>query len=60
LPKKFTLTALQVLHEAILGRALDKRNFRRKILALGLVKATKDMEATGRKPARLYSFRNAR
>jgi 8-oxo-dGTP diphosphatase len=60
LPKKFTLTALQMLHEAILGRALDKRNFRRKILALGLVKATKEMEATGRKPARLYSFRNAR
>lgn len=60
LPKKFTLTALQVLHEAILGRALDKRNFRRKILALGLVKATKEMEAAGRKPARLYCFRNPR
>jgi 8-oxo-dGTP diphosphatase len=60
LPKNFTLTALQVLHEAILGRELDKRNFRRKILALGLVKATKEIEATGRKPARLYSFRNAK
>jgi 8-oxo-dGTP diphosphatase len=59
LPQKFTLTALQVLHEAILGKTLDKRNFRRKILSLGLVKATKEMEATGRKPARLYSFRNA-
>jgi 8-oxo-dGTP diphosphatase len=35
LPIKFTLTALQRLHEAILGKALDKRNFRRKILSLG-------------------------
>jgi 8-oxo-dGTP diphosphatase len=57
LPQKFTLTALQRLHEAILGKALDKRNFRRKILSLGLVMPTKEMEATGRKPAQLYSFR---
>jgi len=59
LPEKFTLTRLQSLHEAILGKALDKRNFRRKILTMGLLKATKEMEATGRKPARLYSFRSA-
>jgi len=57
LPRKFTLTALQRLHEAILGKALDKRNFRRRILSLGLVMPTKEMEATGRKPAQLYSFR---
>ena len=57
LPKKFTLTALQLLHEAILGIALDKRNFRRKILSSGLLAASKEMEITGRKPARLYSFR---
>jgi 8-oxo-dGTP diphosphatase len=57
LPRKFTLTALQRLHEAILGKPLDKRNFRRKILSLGLVMPTEEMEATGRKPAQLYSFR---
>jgi 8-oxo-dGTP diphosphatase len=57
LPAKFTLSALQALHEAILGKALDKRNFRRKILGLGLVKAAKEMQATGRKPAQLFSFR---
>jgi len=56
LPMKFTLTALQSLHEAILARKLDKRNFRRKILSLGLVKPLKEMQATGRKPARLFSF----
>jgi 8-oxo-dGTP diphosphatase len=58
LPAKFTLSALQALHEAILGKALDKRNFRRKILGLGLVQAAKEMQATGRKPAQLFCFRD--
>ena len=58
LPAKFTLSALQALHEAILGKPLDKRNFRRKVLGLGLVKPSKEMQATGRKPARLFSFRH--
>ena len=58
LPTKFTLSALQALHEAILGKLLDKRNFRRKVLGLGLVKPSKEMLATGRKPARLFSFRH--
>jgi 8-oxo-dGTP diphosphatase len=58
LPAKFTLTALQALHEAILGKPLDKRNFRRKVLGLGLVKPSKEMQATGRKPAQLFSFRH--
>jgi 8-oxo-dGTP diphosphatase len=59
LPAKFTLTALQALHEAILGKSLDKRNFRRKILTLGLVRPSKEMLATGRKPAQLFSFRQS-
>ena len=58
LPAKFTLSALQALHEAILGKPLDKRNFRRKVLGLGLVKPSKEMQATGRKPAQLFSFRH--
>jgi 8-oxo-dGTP diphosphatase len=58
LPTKFTLSALQALHEAILGKLLDKRNFRRKVLGLGLVKPSKEMQATGRKPAQLFSFRH--
>jgi 8-oxo-dGTP diphosphatase len=58
LPAKFTLSALQMLHEAILGITLDKRNFRRKVLGLGLVKPSKEMQATGRKPAQLFSFRH--
>jgi 8-oxo-dGTP diphosphatase len=58
LPAKFTLSALQALQEAILGKPLDKRNFRRKVLGLGLVKPSKEMQATGRKPAQLFSFRH--
>jgi 8-oxo-dGTP diphosphatase len=56
LPEKFTLTELQLVHEAILGEDLDKRNFRRKIIQKGIVKATKEWQHTGRKPAQLYRF----
>ncbi|NMM47575.1 NUDIX hydrolase [Marinigracilibium pacificum] len=40
LPAKFTLKELQDLYESILGETLDKRNFRKKITQLGLVKGT--------------------
>jgi len=56
LPDKFTLTELQSVHEAILGHALDKRNFRRKITQQGIVTPTKEWRKTGRKPAQLYRF----
>jgi 8-oxo-dGTP diphosphatase len=56
LPDKFTLTELQLVHEAILGESLDKRNFRRKTILKGIVKPTKELQSTGRKPAQLYRF----
>ena len=56
LPERFTLTELQLVHEAILGEALDKRNFRRKIIQKCIVKPTKEWQQTGRKPAQLYRF----
>jgi len=56
LPKEFTLTELQLVHEAILGESLDKRNFRRSILQQGIVKPTREWRSTGRKPAQLYRF----
>ncbi len=56
LPEKFTLTELQLVHEAILGGSLDKRNFRRKILQQGIVEPSKEWQKTGRKPAQLYRF----
>jgi 8-oxo-dGTP diphosphatase len=37
LPERFKLSQLQSLYEAILGRPLDKRNFRKRFLAMGLL-----------------------
>lgn len=56
LPQKFTLTELQSVYEAILQRRLDKRNFRRKLSLLGIVKPLKEWRHTGRKPALLFRF----
>jgi 8-oxo-dGTP diphosphatase len=38
LPSQFTLTQLQQLYETILGREIDKRNFRKKVLSLGVLR----------------------
>ncbi|HET9217994.1 MAG TPA: NUDIX domain-containing protein [Terriglobia bacterium] len=56
LARKFTLTELQLVHEAILGETLDKRNFRRRIIQQGIVKPLEEWVQTGRKPAQLYRF----
>jgi len=57
LPREFTLTDLQSSYEVILGQRLDKRNFRRKMLQLGILKSTRQFRASGRqRPARLYTF----
>jgi 8-oxo-dGTP diphosphatase len=56
LPRKFTLSELQAVYEAILGKKLDKRNFRKKMELLGILKAIPEYRQTGRKPAQLYSF----
>lgn len=58
LPAEFTLTDLQVLYEQILGRSLDKRNFRKKLLKLDVLieKGTNTKtDSPGRNPA-LYKF----
>ena len=56
LPEKFTLGELQAVYEAILDRQLDKRNFRRKIALLGILKPLREWQRTGRKPAQLFRF----
>lgn len=57
LPKKFTLSQFQALYEAILGRGLDKRNFRKKLLALDLlVPLQETTTAASRRPAQLFRF----
>lgn len=56
LPDKFTLTELQSLYEAILGRPLDKRNFRKKLLQFDFVVALDEFRAGRNRPARLHRF----
>jgi 8-oxo-dGTP diphosphatase len=57
LPRKFTLSELQHLYETVLERPLDKRNFRKKILAMGLLVDTGDMERdVAHRAARLFAF----
>lgn len=54
----FTLSDLQDAYEAILGRRLDRRNFRKKILSLGILKPSGEKRSDGaHRPAELYSFK---
>ena len=57
LPRKFTLGQLQRVYEAVLGRTLDKRNFRRKMGLLGVLKPLEEWVQDGpSRPAQLYRF----
>jgi 8-oxo-dGTP diphosphatase len=57
LPAKFTLTELQTLYETVLERPLDKRNFRKKILSMGLLHDTGELQKdVAHRAARLYRF----
>lgn len=54
---KFTLSELQQLYEAILETTIDKRNFRKKILSMGLLEALDEKQKNvAHKAARYYSF----
>ena len=57
LPHHFTLTELQTVYETVLGTEFDKRNFRKKILALDIVRDTGRLqEGVKNRPAALYKF----
>jgi 8-oxo-dGTP diphosphatase len=60
LPEKFTFTELQEVYEAILAKKLDKRNFRRKISLLKILKPLPEYRRGGQRPAQLYRFVAAR
>jgi 8-oxo-dGTP diphosphatase len=57
LPPKFTLSQLQRLYEKVLERDLDKRNFRKKVLSMGLLVELDEVEQdVAHRAARLYRF----
>ena len=57
MPSEFTLTELQKTHEAILNEEVDKRNFRKKLKEMKVVKSLKKYKRDGpHRPAQLYCF----
>jgi 8-oxo-dGTP diphosphatase len=58
LPDKFTLTELQRVYELILDKPMDKRNFRKKIIASNLLQDIGETKMEGyHRPAQLYAFK---
>ena len=59
LPSEFTMPELQKIFEGILNKEFDRRNFRKKIISLGVVEDTnKEVNLNGKRPAKLYRFKN--
>lgn len=59
LPEFFTLSQLQHLYETVLGKKLDKRNFRRRIKEMDVLKETDKTHMDGaHRPAKLYTFKD--
>jgi 8-oxo-dGTP diphosphatase len=57
MPERFTLPELQRAYETILAQPMDKRNFRRRIIATGILTQTGDKRRDGsHRPAALYRF----
>lgn len=61
LPEQFTLSQLQALYETILGlkaqnKQLNKRNFRTRILKMGVLYEVGKQEGVSHRPATLYAF----
>ncbi len=57
LPKKFTLPEIQVLYETVLGKQLDRRNFPKRLLSLGIIKRLEEQRNIGpHRAPYLYKF----
>lgn len=57
MPREFTLTELEMAHESVLATDLDKRNFRKKMLSLKILKKRPYKRTGGRtRPAQLYEY----
>ena len=58
LPREFTLSELQKIYEVILGKKLDKRNFRKKIMSLGLLRSSgRKRVGLKARPAKMFMFK---
>jgi ADP-ribose pyrophosphatase YjhB (NUDIX family) len=59
-PQHFTLTELQKVYEAIIGRPLDKRNFRARFLGRAIVEPVAHQRKGRHRPAQLYRWATAK
>ena len=59
MPERFTLSELQNVYQIILNCELDKRNFRKRMLAMDQIRQTPEVRKNGsHRPARLYRVAN--
>ncbi len=59
LPKEFTLTEVQEVYEIILSEKMDKRNFRKTIIAKDIIEETTNiLRGQSFRPAKLYKFKD--
>ncbi len=57
LPKEFPFSDLEHLYKTILGKDIDRRNFRKKMLSFGILEETNKIRKMGSgRPAKLFSF----
>ena len=58
-PSDFSLPELQKVYENVLNIKLDRRNFRKKMMSLGYIEDTGDVnEGSAGRPAKLYRFKD--
>lgn len=61
MPKMFSLTELECAFECVTGTSLDKRNFRKKVLKVGILEETGEKRTAGAfRPAALYRFTSSK
>lgn len=56
LNESFTMSQLQSIYEAVLGQKFDRRNFHKKMTALGYIIPTGEQQTANGRPGTLYSF----
>jgi len=54
MPTEFTLTELQTVFEIILGKKLQPKSFRNRVISACMVEETGSSKISGKRPAKLY------
>lgn len=57
MPVEFPLSLLQKTYETVLGHKLDKRNFRKRMLSLGILESTNKTDTGAHRPGQIFRFK---